>query len=91
MGWQGIRWRSRCIRHLTRTDGLFGSLKGRHVYSFDAEGRLAQTSDRHLAVTTLLYDDQGRLITVQDPYDRTLTLTYTSPISASLLTQVTDR
>ena len=72
-------------------DGTFDlTQKDQTVYRFSASGRLEWVQDRNANRTTLGYDDQGRLVSVTEPAGRALTLAYTSPVSSTLISQVTD-
>jgi len=64
--------------------------KDQTTYVFNAEGQLASVADRNGNTTTLGYDGQNRLETVTEPAGRTLSLSYTSPLSSAFLTQVLD-
>ncbi len=72
-------------------DGSFDlTQKDQTKYHFDASGRLAWAEDKNANRTTLAYDGSGRLLTITEPAGRTLTLAYTSPVSTSLISRITD-
>ena len=76
---------------LTKPGGVFQlTEKDQTVYHFDASGRLASVEDKNGNATTLSYDGQDRLTSIAGPAGRTLTLAYSSPVSGTLLSQVTD-
>jgi len=66
------------------------TLKDQTRYHFAADGRLAWVEDKNGNRTTLTYDAQNRLVTVAEPAGRSLTLSYTSPVSPTLVSAVTD-
>ncbi|GIW91484.1 MAG: hypothetical protein KatS3mg109_1916 [Pirellulaceae bacterium] len=72
-------------------DGSFDlTQKDQSVYHFAADGRLLWAEDKNGNRTTLTYDAQGRLTTVTEPAGRDLTFEYTSPVSTTLISSVTD-
>ena len=76
---------------LEESSGVFHlTEKDQTVYHFGTGGRLDSVEDRNGNASTLAYDPQGRLSTVTGPAGRSLTFAYTSPISATLVSQVTD-
>jgi RHS repeat-associated protein len=82
--------------------GVFGTLvkngdgtwdltqKDQSRYHFAADGRLLWAEDRNGNRTTLTYDAQSRLTAVAEPAGRTLTFEYTSPVSTTLISRITD-
>jgi len=82
--------------------GVFGTLvkngdgswdltqKDQTRYHFAADGRLIWAEDRNGNRTTLTYDAQGRLTAVAEPAGRALTFEYTSPVSPTLISRITD-
>ena len=82
--------------------GVFGTLvkngdgsfdlteKDQTRYHFDANGRLSWAEDRNGNRTALAYNAQGRLTTVTEPAGRTLAFEYTSPVSDTLVSRITD-
>ncbi|MCB0096886.1 MAG: right-handed parallel beta-helix repeat-containing protein, partial [Caldilineaceae bacterium] len=64
--------------------------KNQTRYHFDNNLRLAYVEDKNNNRTTLAYDPQGRLTNVTEPAGRALTLSYASPISPTLISQVAD-
>jgi RHS repeat-associated protein len=82
--------------------GVFGTLvrngdgtwdltqKDQSRYHFAADGRLLWAEDRNGNRTTLTYDAQGRLTAVTEPAGRALTFEYTSPVSTTLISRITD-
>jgi RHS repeat-associated protein len=76
---------------LTKTAGVFHlTKKNQTIYHFDAQGRLDSIEDKNGNTTSLTYDTQNRLSNVIGPASRTLTFTYQSPVSNTLLSRVTD-
>jgi RHS repeat-associated protein len=72
-------------------DGTFDlTQKDQTVYHFAADGKLAWAEDKNGNRTALSYDAQGRLTTVTEPAGRILSFAYTSPVSATLISQITD-
>jgi len=72
-------------------DGTFDlTQKDQTRYHFAADGRLLWAEDRNGNRTTLTYDAQGRLVTVTEPAGRALTFEYTSPVSTTLISRITD-
>jgi RHS repeat-associated protein len=82
--------------------GVFGTLvrngdgtwdltqKDQSRYHFAADGRLLWAEDCNGNRTTLAYDAQGRLTAVTEPAGRALTFEYTSPVSTTLISRITD-
>jgi len=82
--------------------GVFGTLvrngdgtwdltqKDQSRYHFAADGRLLWAEDRNGNRTTLTYDAQGRLTAVTEPAGCALTFEYTSPVSTTLISRITD-
>ena len=72
-------------------DGSFTlTQKDQSRYRFAAGGRLEYVEDNNGNRTTLTYDNQGRLSQITEAAGRALTLSYTSPVSPTLISGVAD-